>query len=136
MYYVYFAYSDDVLVYIGEGKLDRYLKIISGTSHCYEANKAHFSGKTLKSEIVESFDTKEEARTRERELIWLHKPAWNIVHRGGKVRPVKFRVRLRPNKKITKWEVIKIISRGNEVSLGRFNSEEEAMSFIESVKNS
>ena len=127
MFYVYFAYSGEELVYIGEGKGKRYKKIVSGISHCYEANKAHFSGELLRSEIVETFDTKEEAVEREKVLIFEHKPKWNTTHTQGT--KTKFRIRKRILKKTTKWEVNRLEWREGkwaEKTVGRFLTEDEA----------
>lgn len=132
MHYVYFAHCDDELVYIGEGKLDRYLKITSGTSHCYEANKAHFEGRSVRSEIVEHFNTKQEAQHREKELIKKFKPKWNTTHNEG-FPLIRYRIRKKVGKKRTVWTVYVILDK-KEYSLRRYWTEQEALDYVDSVK--
>jgi hypothetical protein len=132
MHYVYFAHCDGELVYIGEGKLDRYLKIISGTSHCYEANKAHFEGRVVTSEIVEHFKTKQEAQAREKELIKNFKPKWNTTHNEG-LPLMRYKIRKRVGKKRTVWTVYMVLDK-KECSLRRYWSEQDALDYIGSIK--
>lgn len=57
-YYVYSVYVDNVLIYIGKGVGLRWTHTISGTSHVYELNEAHFSNRDVRVEIVyEGLDT-------------------------------------------------------------------------------
>lgn len=74
---VYVARYNGKVMYVGEGRPERYKHITSGVSQCYEANKHHFEGKPLKVDIVERGLTKEQGRKRERELIDELMPEWN-----------------------------------------------------------
>lgn len=132
MFYVYYAYENNRLVYIGEGKEQRYKKIISGVSHCYEANKSHFEGNNLRSEIVYTFNTKQEALKKEKELILELKPKWNTTH---KVRAAKTTYRLKTfyGKKCTVWRVIKIDD-GKWKTLGRYKTKQEARDLLENLR--
>lgn len=78
-YIVYTASIRGVVMYIGHGKVGREKHIISGTSHVYAANKAHFEGVVVDVAIIKEFSTKEEARVREGELINEYRPSWNKV---------------------------------------------------------
>jgi hypothetical protein len=78
-YYVYFAYKMSTLeiIYIGYGKLGRYLHTTSGVSSSYELNKIHFSGEEVIVRIFKQYLTRDQALSLERELIMLHKPYCN-----------------------------------------------------------
>lgn len=81
-YYVYVAYLDDSLVYIGRGQSDRYLHLNSGTSSSYIANKAHFEGKSVTVEFVKKGLTKEDSQELEIFLIKEADPPWNVAKPG------------------------------------------------------
>ena len=53
-YYVYAAYVDDVLRYVGKGKGNRYLHCNSGKSSCYKLNEDHFQGRDIV--VIKVFD--------------------------------------------------------------------------------
>lgn len=74
---VYVARYHNKVVYVGEGKPNRYYHLTSGTSHVYLANKHHFEGKGLNIEVVYEGLTKSEAKTKESELIVSLQPEWN-----------------------------------------------------------
>ncbi len=78
-YIVYVAKFGGKVMYVGEGKPLRYLHLTSGISHCYEANKHHFLGNSLKVEVVREGLSKGEARKVESELILELQPQWNRV---------------------------------------------------------
>lgn len=78
-YEVYTVIADDeegTVLYVGEGKENRHLHIISGISHIPLANLCKNSGDLL--HINRKFvNSKEEAVKEEARLIALLKPAWN-----------------------------------------------------------
>lgn len=83
-YIVYAAFdANDVCLYVGEGKPDRWKHIISGTSHCYEANRWHFAGKQIKVNILAEGLTKQAAIDLEKAKIGELKPAWNKAEYGN-----------------------------------------------------
>jgi len=58
-YYVYAAYVDDVLRYVGKGKGNRYLHCNSGKSSCYKLNEDHFQGRDIVViKVFENLDNK------------------------------------------------------------------------------
>ena len=67
--YVYQVTIDGVLSYVGKGSGNRYLHATSGTSNNYELNKAHFSGKIIRSEILQGGLSDYQARKLEKKLI-------------------------------------------------------------------
>lgn len=76
-YYVYFAKLGDDIMYIGYGKLQRYLHCNSGLSSSYGLNKLHFEGHTLFIEIFKQEMTQEEAKELEIELLAKYRPSCN-----------------------------------------------------------
>lgn len=76
---VYIGRVDGEIVYVGEGKFGRELHLNSGTSHLYEANKAHFKGKVIDIEIAAKDVTKLEAVSLEKGLITKYNPKWNTA---------------------------------------------------------
>lgn len=76
-YIVYGAYIDKNIMYVGSGKPERWKHIISGTSHCYLANKAHFDGRNVEVKILRKGLTKEDSLKEECRLIQELKPDWN-----------------------------------------------------------
>lgn len=77
-YYIYVAKQYGVIKYIGKGQNGRYKHITSGTSHCYEANKAHFlEPNTVEVTIEAYFDSEEECLEVEELMILTVKPEWN-----------------------------------------------------------
>ena len=80
---VYAAFdSKGNCLYVGEGKPDRYKHITSGTSHVYEANRWHFSGKEIVIDILHKGLTKKDAISTEQKEITRLKPAWNKCEYG------------------------------------------------------
>jgi hypothetical protein len=51
-WYVYAAYVEGVLRYVGKGKGNRYKHCNSGKSSCYRLNEDHFSGKSIVVEKI------------------------------------------------------------------------------------
>ena len=78
-YIVYKASVRGVTMYIGHGRVGREKHIISGTSHVYAANKAHFEGVLVDVTVLCEFQSKEEARLKEGEMINKYKPSQNKV---------------------------------------------------------
>ncbi len=78
-YIVYVARFDDVVMYVGEGKVGRDNHLNSGLSHVYQANRHHFAGLKLEIEVVATVSTKEEARLAEKRFIAEHCPIWNKI---------------------------------------------------------
>lgn len=75
---VYMAFDENnCVIYVGSGQRNRHKHCNSGISHCYELNKFHFSGKTMKVELIKANISKEESIALERELIEKHKPLFN-----------------------------------------------------------
>lgn len=125
-HYVYVARIGKEVMYVGKGVGNRYKHITSGTSHCYEANKAHFSGADVSVVIEEWFNTDEEALSREAQLIKDLNPVWNFENRpatgkrrGGK--GVQFK---KPGSAKPWCAYINIDYK--KVHLGYFTTEEEA----------
>lgn len=79
-FYVYKGSINGVVMYVGMGSLDRMLHLNSGTSHVYEANKAHFNGVTVDVYKVKDGLTRTEALTFERQLIEDEQPQWNLTY--------------------------------------------------------
>ncbi len=79
VYCVYIASVGDSILYIGSGVHGRWEHVNSGTSHSYELNKLHFSGKVLEIDVVFSGLSKKQSLKEEKFLILLHKPSLNIV---------------------------------------------------------
>ena len=69
--YVYIAKVDGIPRYVGRGTRDRYKHTYSGTSNCYELNKAHFNGQDIKIEFVATGLSKEMAQVAEAYAIGL-----------------------------------------------------------------
>lgn len=74
---VYTASVAGQIFYVGSGLEGRQGHIISGTSSCYEANKAHFEGLDVEVEVVKEGLTKEAALHYESFLYETLKPSWN-----------------------------------------------------------
>lgn len=96
MFVVYYVYVDNVLSYIGEGKLGRESHANSGVSNVYELNKAHFLGKEINIEIKYRFSSKEESVNKEREEIIINNPPFNIKHteKDGRIKESQFYLRI------------------------------------------
>lgn len=78
LYIVYIVRHRDKVMYIGSGKRGRELHCTSGISHCYELNELHFNKKKMDVEVVNTFSTKEDSLSKEKELIDLYWPLFNI----------------------------------------------------------
>jgi len=79
-YVVYFAFLGGELVYIGKGFKGREFHLTTGTSHVYEANKAHFEGKTLEVKSISLSKQEESDLEIEKTLIQAFNPPWNKQH--------------------------------------------------------
>lgn len=75
--YVYVAYYEGEVVYVGKGYGTRYLHCNSGTSHCYELNKLHFEGKEVEVIILADGLYDADAKSLESEIIADLKPRHN-----------------------------------------------------------
>lgn len=92
-YEVYVAKSKDGMVlYVGQGKVDRHKHLSSGVSHVYEANRWHHNNKFFSTEVVALMETKKEAEEVEDRLIAELRPCWNKVspYRGDWREKYKF----------------------------------------------
>lgn len=84
---VYGVFCGKDCYYIGSGLVGRHKHCLSGTSHVYELNKIHFLKEVeLECRVMYYFDTKEEARQREVELIKELNPILNKAHTNDKTR--------------------------------------------------
>lgn len=79
-YVAYFAFLEGELVYIGKGYRGREFHLTTGTSHVYEANKAHFEGKTLEVKSIRLSKQEESDLEVEKTLIQAFNPPWNKQH--------------------------------------------------------
>ena len=68
-YYVYGAYVDGVLKYVGKGYGNRYKHCMSGKSTCEELNAAYRSGCTIDVQLLHGNLSESEAFTKENEEI-------------------------------------------------------------------
>lgn len=75
-YEVYIVKHEKIIVYVGEGKTNRHVHALSGTSHVYGLNKLHFQGANVTVEVIPK-DSKKEAEAEESRLILLHQPRFN-----------------------------------------------------------
>lgn len=81
-FYVYRVIHNDELVYVGRGKDDRYVHVLSGASHNKQLNelyyKCRYESTSLPQVILEYCETKHESIVLEHELIYNRKPKFNI----------------------------------------------------------
>lgn len=75
--YVYIAKCENEIVYIGQGKGDRWKHCIGGKSHCYGLNALHFQGSVVTVEILKDGMSKQEAMELEYQLIKEFSPVHN-----------------------------------------------------------
>lgn len=68
-YYVYGAYVDGVLKYVGKGKKDRYKHCTSGASTCAELNRDLFLGKEIIVKFLAKNLTNQESISLESDMI-------------------------------------------------------------------
>lgn len=80
-HYVYAAYYNEVIYYIGQGKETRYKHVNSGTSHNYDLNWHHFNNYDFEIKIIKDQLTKEQAIELEDELIKRHQPRCNKANK-------------------------------------------------------
>lgn len=73
---VYIGHYEGEVVYVGEGVQGRHKHLNSGVSNVYEANRIHFLGGWIDTEVI-PVESKEEARTLELTLINEYHPRWN-----------------------------------------------------------
>ena len=79
-YEVYVCKYDDVVLYVGQGKVGRHSHCNSGCSHVYGLNRLHFGKVNFTVEVLSGYETQKEAIEEERRLISLHAPKFNKVH--------------------------------------------------------
>ena len=79
-YEVYICKYDDVVLYVGQGKVGRHSHCNSGCSHVYGLNRLHFGKVNFTVEVLSGYETQKEAIEEERRLISLHAPKFNKVH--------------------------------------------------------
>lgn len=68
-YYVYKAYVDNVLRYVGKGKGNRYKHVLGGRSTNTKLNEAYFSGKSIEVKLYKWGLSEEDALYEENRLI-------------------------------------------------------------------
>lgn len=70
-YYVYACLVNNILVYVGKGKNDRYLHCMSGTSSCMELNRDLFKYGKHKFKVLKVLDclTEKEALDMEKAVL-------------------------------------------------------------------
>ena len=76
-YEVYICKYEDVVLYIGQGKLGRHTHCNSGLSHVYGLNRLHFGKVNFTVEVLSLHESQTEALEEERKLIYLHAPKFN-----------------------------------------------------------
>lgn len=80
IYEVYICKHEDVVVYVGSGKMGRHKHCVSGVSHCYGLNKLHFTeSEKVHVDVIALFQDKKESLDYEKSLIMLHKPIFNTI---------------------------------------------------------
>lgn len=82
-HYIYGAFYNDKIVYIGKGVDNRYRHCVSGKSHVYELNRHHFNNEKVRVEIIKSSLTNDEAKELELKLIKDLNPEYNVVGNTG-----------------------------------------------------
>lgn len=76
-YYLYLALDGDNLVYVGQGKGDRWKHVTSGTSHNKELNRMHFCGQNIYVHTLFDRISQEDSLKLEKLLIRLLNPVAN-----------------------------------------------------------
>ena len=76
-YEVYICKYEDVVLYIGQGKLGRHIHCNSGLSHVYGLNRLHFGKVNFTVEVLSLHETQTEALEEERKLIYLYTRSLN-----------------------------------------------------------
>lgn len=79
-YIVYSASIGDELLYIGSGRFGREFHCVSGCSHVYGLNKAHFENLDVEVKVIRKFLTKKESLEIEKSMIKDRKPKYNVKH--------------------------------------------------------
>ena len=80
-YIIYYTTYKDIIVYIGMGLKGREAHTTSGTSHSYGLNKLHFTDpNNVKTKLLTSFETREEALLFEQKLVLEFKPSYNTEY--------------------------------------------------------
>lgn len=79
-HYIYYAWYNDKVVYVGRGKGFRYTHINSGRSSNRELNRLHFLGEYFKVTIEEEGLTYEESKTKEKLHISKYSGLFNEVY--------------------------------------------------------
>lgn len=80
-YIIYYTTYKDIIVYIGMGLKGRETHTTSGVSHSYGLNKLHFTDpKNVKTKLLTSFETKDQALLFEEKLVLEFKPQYNTEY--------------------------------------------------------
>lgn len=79
IYYVYFVYHKNEIVYIGKGNGNRYKHVTSGKSHVSGLNNLHFAGEDLKVEFYLEDADENVALNVETDCIKKFKPKFNTA---------------------------------------------------------
>ena len=87
--YVVLSESGEYL-YIGSGRAGRHKHCLSGTSHCYELNKMHFSGEKYFVNVVHTGLDKQKSLGVEQEMIIELNPEFNKIRKKPEVEDVDF----------------------------------------------
>jgi hypothetical protein len=74
---LYAVKSGEIIVYIGSGINGRENHCLSGCSHVYELNKAHFNNEKLTTVVLKRFINKSEALDAEKLAIIKNRPIYN-----------------------------------------------------------
>ena len=133
-HYIYQATKDGEVVYIGKGVGNRVNHLKSGRSHVYHANECYFLGVPFNVEIVEYFDSRLGALSKEAELIFQIKPIWNIDRRNVSVERVGYNGVHYDTGNKKAWRC-RFKCNGIQISNGNYETEiEAAIAYDEYVK--
>lgn len=77
---LYAVKREGVIIYVGSGIIGRENHCLSGCSHVYELNKAHFNGEKLETVVIKRFTERSDALAAEKTLIISEKPILNKAY--------------------------------------------------------